>query len=190
MYNIVIIALTCLSQTIESQNSLFKTEIDISEIDESHSLPLKLKTFSAESPHQINCISAQYEDAIDTNEPSSFGRIRIDWSLNDPSRVTQFNVNWYSVEELISKRKSFDSTNRSCYIPVTKPRCIYEINLETVYDNLESSITETLFVEVPGSPDAPILWLKDQKRDVVNIQWSEPRVFPTVPVAGYQVRNV
>ena len=168
VYNIVIVALTCLSQTIESQNPLFKTEIDISEIDESHSLPLKLKTLSAENPHQINNIIAQYEDSPDTNEPSSIGRIRVDWSVNDPSHITQFNVNWYSVEELISKRKSFDSTMRSCYIPVTKQRCIYEINLETVYDNLESGITETLFIEVTGAPDAPILWLKDQKREEAN----------------------
>jgi hypothetical protein len=149
-----------------------------------------LKTFSAERPNQINSIIAQYEDSIDTNEPASIGRIRLDWSLNDQTHVTQFNVNWYSVEELISKRKSFDPSIRNCHIPVTKQRCIYEINLETVYDNLESAVTETLFIEVPGSPDAPVLWLKDQKRDVVNIQWSEPRVFPNVPVAGYQVKQL
>ena len=187
VYNIVIVALTCLSQVIENQNPLIKTEIDISEIDESHSLPLKLKTLSAERPNQLSSIVAQFEDSIDTNEPSSIGRIRLDWNLNDQRNVKQFNVNWYSVEELKSNRKSFDPSIRSCYLPVTKSRCIYEISLETVYDNLETGITETLFVEVPGSPDPPILWLKEQKRDVVTIQWSEPRVYPMVPVSGYQV---
>ena len=183
----MIVALTCLTQTIENQNPLFKAEIDLSEIDESHSRPLKLKTLSAERPNQLSAIVAQYEDAIDENEPSSLGRIRLEWTLNDQRNVKQFNVNWYSVEELMSKRKSFDPSTRSCYIPVTKSKCNYEISLETVYDNLETGVSETLFVEVPGSPDAPILWLKDQKRDVVTIQWAEPRVYPMVPVLGYQV---
>ena len=60
--------------------------------------------------------------------------------------------------------------------------------METVYEGADTSlITETLFVEVPGSPDAPDLWLKEQKLNNVSIQWSEPRVYPTVPVMGYQV---
>lgn len=48
-------------------------------------------------------------------------------------------------------------------------------------------VTDRLFVEVPGAPDAPDLWLLEQKDTIVTIQWSEPRVYPTVPIAGYQV---
>ena len=193
VYNIVVIARTCLTSTLENQNPLIRNEIDNSEIDESHSRPLKLKTFAAEKPNQLNSISAQYEDLVDTSEPASIGRIRLDWNLNDQTNITQFNVNWYSVAELLSKRKSFDPSIRSCHIPVTKSRCTYEITLETVYSDsksTDSAVTETLFIEVPGSPDPPCLWLKEQKMDVVTIQWSEPRVFPTVPVIGYQVRRL
>lgn len=66
-------------------------------------------------------------------------------------------------------------------------RCVYEINLETVYSSGNVYSTERLFIEVPGSPDAPDLWLKDQKDNNVMIHWSEPRVYPNVPVTGYQV---
>lgn len=47
--------------------------------------------------------------------------------------------------------------------------------------------TERLFIEVPGSPDPPFLWLKNQKENNILIHWSEPRVYPTVPISGYQV---
>lgn len=40
---------------------------------------------------------------------------------------------------------------------------------------------------MPGSPDAPSLWLLEQKDNNVTIHWSEPRMYPTVPVSGYQV---
>lgn len=67
-------------------------------------------------------------------------------------------------------------------------RCLYEINLEVVYKKSRASImTERLFIEIPGSPDAPDLWLIDQKDTVVSVQWSEPRVYSGVPVGGYQV---
>lgn len=55
-------------------------------------------------------------------------------------------------------------------------RCIYEISLETVYREKKQTITtERLFIEVPGSPDEPILWLMEQKENNVVIHWSEPR---------------
>jgi hypothetical protein len=59
--------------------------------------------------------------------------------------------------------------------------------LEVVYENGENIKTETLFIEVPGSPDAPELWLLEQKDNNFTIHWSEPRVYPKVPVSGYQV---
>ncbi len=49
--------------------------------------------------------------------------------------------------------------------------------------------TEKLFIEVAGSPDAPDLWLVDQKENNYTVHWSEPRVYPHVPVGGYQVTN-
>lgn len=86
-------------------------------------------------------------------------------------------------------------------------RCIYEIYLETVNRKTRQSFnTERLFIEVPGSPDPPTLWLLDQKDNNVTIHWSEPRgemnmfklliitnylfnilVYPTVPISAYQV---
>ncbi len=60
--------------------------------------------------------------------------------------------------------------------------------METVYSSTgHVSATERLYIEVPGSPDAPDLWLNDQNNNNVNIHWSEPRVYPHVPVTGYQV---
>jgi hypothetical protein len=65
---------------------------------------------------------------------------------------------------------------------------MYEINLEAYNEQSKAPfVTERLFIEIPGSPDAPDLWLKEQKDAIITIQWSEPRVYPLVPVAGYQV---
>ena len=67
-------------------------------------------------------------------------------------------------------------------------RCTYEVYLEIHFDKTCSPfVTERLFIEVPGAPDAPDLWIKEQKDSVVTLQWSESRVYPTVPVSGYQV---
>lgn len=65
---------------------------------------------------------------------------------------------------------------------------MYEVNLEMHFTgSSQPFVTERLFIEVPGAPDAPDLWLVEQKDTIVTIQWSEPRVYSTVPVAGYQV---
>lgn len=66
---------------------------------------------------------------------------------------------------------------------------MYEINMEVHFNECNSQpfVSERLFIEIPGSPDAPDLWLLEQKDNIVTIQWSEPRVYPTVPIAGYQV---
>jgi hypothetical protein len=48
--------------------------------------------------------------------------------------------------------------------------------LETVYrEKKQTFMTERLFIEVPGSPDEPTLWLLDQKDNNAVIHWSEPR---------------
>lgn len=167
---------------------MVKTEIDANEIDESYSTPLLVKTFSADRPDQVHYAAAQYEEVVDTNEPKSIGRIRIEWAIKEDRDVSQFNVIWFSAEESLTLRRSFDPAARSCYIPVTKSKCIYEISLETVYRRAKQTHTsERLFIEIPGSPDAPTLWLVEQKDNNVSIHWSEPRVYPSVPVTGYQV---
>lgn len=94
-------------------------DIDIDEVDESHSLPLQVKTFADDKPDQLSYILGQYEEMVDTDEPKSIGRIRVEWSLEDDTNVAQFNVIWFSVAESINQRKSFDATTRICYIPVT-----------------------------------------------------------------------
>lgn len=106
----------------KTSNSSFKTEIDGSEIDESFSDPLQVKTFPADRPDQINYIGGQYEEIIDTNESKSVGRIRFDWAIKDDKEVSQFNVIWHSPEESLTLRRSFDPAARSCYIPVTKSK--------------------------------------------------------------------
>ena len=47
--------------------------------------------------------------------------------------------------------------------------------------------TEKLAIEVPGSPDAPDLWLKEHRDNNFTIQWSEPRIYSNMSVAGYQI---
>ena len=81
-----------------------------------------MKTFAAERPNQISSICAQFDETVDVNEPESIGRIRVDWTLQDQRNVSQFNINWFSAEESLSKRKSFDASIRSCYVPVTKTK--------------------------------------------------------------------
>jgi hypothetical protein len=155
---------------------------------------LQVKTFAIDKPDQLRSISAKYENTIEETEEASdqakcLGRIRVDWLINDDSDVSQFNLIWLSVQESLTMRKSLDSSSRSCYLPVTRWRCIYEICLETVYKSASkpTATSEKLFIEVPGSPDPPVLWLLEQKASDISIHWSEPRTYPNVPVVGYQV---
>lgn len=85
-------------------------------------MPLLVKTFAEDRPDQLNYICAQYEEIVDTNDPKSIGRIRVDWAIEDDRDVSQFNVIWYSAEESLTLRRSFDPAARSCYIPVTKSK--------------------------------------------------------------------
>jgi hypothetical protein len=70
----------------------------------------------------LTSFSAKYEDATDLVDPKTFGRIVVDWLISDDSEITQFNVNWFSAEESITQRRSFDPSVKSCIIPVTKPK--------------------------------------------------------------------
>ena len=69
-------------------------------------------------------------------------------------------------------------------------RCIYELHLESVYKSSDvTAATERLFIEVPGSPDAPYLWLKEQRDNNVTIHWCEPRIYANMAVGAYQVSD-
>ncbi len=189
-YNIVIRALTCLpDEESDKLMPLVDKEVDMDEIDESSSYPLQVKTFAADKSDQMSYLSGQYEELVDPDEAKSIGRIRVEWSIEDDTGVTQFNVVWFSVSESINQRKSFDSSTRLCYVPVTAANSIYEIKVVTVYaERSKKNLTsEVLFIETAGLPEAPCLWLKELKDSQATIQWSEPRVYPQVPVSGYQV---
>lgn len=125
---------------------------------------------------------------METDEPNSIGRIRLDWNIPEITTISQLNVNWLSVEESLSRRKSFDPSLTHCFIPVTKSKCIYEISLDVVSDKSKILFTtDRLFLEIPGSPDAPFIWLKEQKENVIVVHWSEPRVYQINQVDGYQL---
>ncbi len=47
--------------------------------------------------------------------------------------------------------------------------------------------SELLFIETPGPPEPPMVWLNELKENNAFIQWSEPREYPYAPVTGYQV---
>jgi hypothetical protein len=66
-------------------------------------------------------------------------------------------------------------------------RCIYEVYVEAVYKNMKCHNSERMFIEIPGSPDAPSLWLKSSKDNTYVLNWSEPRVYNNVPCVGYQL---
>jgi hypothetical protein len=153
---------------------------------------LQVKTFEIDKPDQLRSFSAKFENIVETeasDEAKCVGRIRVDWLIDDDSNVAQFKLIWFSAEESLTMRKSLDSSTRSSCLPVTKWQCIYEISIETVYKSESKAplTTEKLFIEVPGSPEAPVLWLLGQKASDISIHWSEPRAYPTVPIAGYQV---
>jgi hypothetical protein len=111
-----------ITKKVSDTETLFKTEIDANEIDESYSTPLQVKTFASDKPDQLNYIGAQYEEVVDTNDSKSVGRIRVDWAIKDDKEVSQFNLVWFSAEESLTLRRSFDPAARSCYIPVTRSK--------------------------------------------------------------------
>lgn len=66
---------------------------------------------------------------------------------------------------------------------------MYEIKVVTVYKGRSKNnfVSDLLFIETPGSPEPPSLWLHDLKENVATICWSTPRIYPYSPVSGYQV---
>ena len=98
---------------------LVAKEINVDEVDESHSEPLQVKTFASERPDQLSFISAQYEEMLDETESKSIGRIRVEWRLEEDADVAQFNLIWFSAQESINQRKSLDSSTRLAYLPAT-----------------------------------------------------------------------
>lgn len=68
-------------------------------------------------------------------------------------------------------------------------RAIYEIKVDIVYKDPAARVfsSEILFIETPGPPETPTLWLKELKDNNAVIHWSEPREYPFAPVTGYQV---
>ena len=107
---------------IKNKDLLVENEVDINEIDESPSKPLQVKLFPDDRTDHLTSFTAKYEDAMESVDPKTFGHIIVDWLLSDNSDITQFNVNWFSAEESITQRRSFDPSVRSCIIPVTKPK--------------------------------------------------------------------
>jgi hypothetical protein len=126
-YNIVVVAVTCLSSALDSASSLTENEIDVGLMDESFSSPLQVKLFQSDHPNKLVSLKARFEDNIDANEPASVGRLKIEWALaggaaEDLNEISQFNVNWFSAEEALTQRKSLDSFARQCHVPVTKSK--------------------------------------------------------------------
>ena len=159
-------------------------------MDESYSKPLQIKMFAADKPNQLKSLMAQFEDEKSEGEAAnSVGRIKVNWEIKEHKDVYQYSLEWHSVEEALSSRKVVGPELRSCYVPVTRSKCLYEITLEIIYNNRTSFSSDTLFVEIPGSPDPPEIWLKEQKDNVILVCWSNPRVYPTVPISGYQVSS-
>lgn len=85
-------------------------------------MPLQIKLFAADRDDQLNKLWAKFEEVMDTNDPRSVGRIKVEWELRNSSPITQLNVNWFSTEESLSQRKTLDPSARFCFIPVTKPK--------------------------------------------------------------------
>jgi hypothetical protein len=188
VYNIVIIALTCLQNAVESHDPLANNEVDINEIDESPSLPLQLRTFSTSNHYEPRMLKANFENVNVDIERYSLGRIRVDWELVDHKEIDHFNVNWFSSNESLALRKTCEPNVRTCYISITKSRSIYEINLEVVYKTgRKTMISENLHIEVAGSPEPPVLWLEEQINNIIKVHWSECRIYPYVDLSGYQL---
>ena len=101
-------------------------EVDISEIDESMSRPLQVRLLPADRVDHVSSISAKYVDAAsagaDATTTNKLGHIKLEWLLADHTSVETFNVNWFSVEESLTQRRSLEATTRSTLIPVTKTK--------------------------------------------------------------------
>ncbi len=94
-------------------------EIDINEIDETRSKMIHITLPPDNEFNKIRTLNAVYEGV---KEDATVGRIRVDWEITDMSNITQFNVNWFSTQESVSHRKTSDSTNSSCLIPVMRTK--------------------------------------------------------------------
>ncbi|CAF1146406.1 unnamed protein product, partial [Brachionus calyciflorus] len=74
-------------------NQINEEEIDISEIDESFSEPLQITTFSDTNETYLISFKGKFEKIMETNEPNSIGRIRLDWDIPKITNIGQLNIN-------------------------------------------------------------------------------------------------
>lgn len=128
-YNIVIVALTCLSSSAvrTDKQGGTESEVDINEIDESYSEPLQVKIFHAEKENQLHFISGQYE-SISTKEDvpvdgkASNGRIVVEWASRSTKGINGYNLHWYTPNDSKVHNVTCDSNTGRAYIPVHSQR--------------------------------------------------------------------
>ena len=99
---------------------MIETETEVSQIDESISKPVQITTL--EQTDHLNYFYAEFEDTLDPNEPKSIGRIKLEWEAQNNTIVSQFNAIWLSCAESLSQRRCYDSSTKSCYVPVTRTK--------------------------------------------------------------------
>lgn len=179
LYNVVLIARTCLINT-----ATINGEIDLKDIDESHSKILQIRLPPQSDDDLLRKISAKFEEITENGE---FGVIRLNWNCDSTKNISQFNVHWFNIKEALTQKKSLDSTSNSCLIPVKQTQCFYEVYLEILLKSTKLLKSELLRVEVVGSPHAPRLWLKEQNENMCRVEWCDPRIYPNVPCTGYQI---
>jgi hypothetical protein len=123
-YNIVIVALTCLSTAMQSRDPRVENEVDINEIDESYSAPIQVKLFGNDRENQVTFLAARHEYVNDgeLNDENQNGRIVVEWSSKSTKGITGYTLNWFCVQEAKSQSQSCDAKAGKAFITVLKQK--------------------------------------------------------------------
>jgi hypothetical protein len=123
-YNVVIVALTCLSTAMQSRDPRVENEVDINEIDESYSVPIQVRLFPSDRENQVTTLCARHELVNDPSlkEESQNGRIVVEWSSKSNKGISSYTLNWFCLQEGTSQSQTCDSSIDKAFISVLKQK--------------------------------------------------------------------
>lgn len=126
---------------------------------------------------------------LNTNENEEhFGSLHVEWSSrNKNDIIKQFNVIWFAHDDQIVNTRVIKPHNYQCTIPVEKPKCLYEVNVECELNTGEVTLGQPVQVITPGEPDPPEIILKSADSTQFQIGWQEPKTYGGEKITAYEI---
>lgn len=173
-----------LGSKISSEDFQLSLNPHHSEIDQTLSEPLEILL-----PPEKNGNVYHLDIEFKTNEDEEdFGFLNVEWSVkNNTDMIKQFNVTWCAHGDQVVNTRVVRPDIYQCCLPVDKPKCLYKVNVQVVFNSGEVTLAQPVHVITPGEPDPPEIVLKSVDSMEFEIGWQEPRTYGNEEIRAYEV---